>query len=69
MIGLSLLYVIFILLNSVLAQKYKISFKSESEDTINQIKLLPGQYQAISISVSSIEHNSIDNKKITGELR
>ena len=58
MIGLSLLYVIFILLNSVLAQKYKISFKSESEDTINQIKLLPGQYQAISIIVSSIEQNS-----------
>ena len=68
MIGLSLLYVIFILLNSVLAQKYKISFKSESEDTINQIKLLPGQYQAISIIVSSIEQNSVDNKKTTLEL-
>ena len=68
MIGLSLLYVIFILLNSVLAQKYKISFKSESEDTINHIKLLPGQYQAISIIVSSIEQNSVDNKKTTLEL-
>ena len=68
MIGLSLFYVIFIVFNSVLAQKYKISFKSESEDTINQIKLIPGQYQAISIIVTSIEQNSVGNKKTTLEL-
>ena len=51
MIGLSLLYVIFILLNSVLAQKYKISFKYNMNKKIKRyIEIIDGRKTDVNIS-------------------